>query len=49
MTQMELLLYFNPDMSDQEIERKMAEVNEEIRLTAEATKPVSPFQKILNA
>ena len=49
MTQKELLLYFNPDMSDQEIEFKMAEVNEEIRLTAEATKPISPFQKILNA
>ena len=49
MTRKELLLYFNPDMSDEEIEEKMADVNEETRTTAEAIRPESPFQKILNA
>ena len=49
MTQKELLLYFNPDMSDSEIEQKITETNEEVRRTAEAIKPESPFQRILNA
>tara|TARA_R110002020_G_scaffold454796_3_gene670753 strand:- start:1116 stop:2465 length:1350 start_codon:yes stop_codon:yes gene_type:complete len=48
MTQKDLLLYFNPDMSDFEIEEKLGEVREEIRVSAEATKPESPFQKLLN-
>ena len=49
MTQKELHLYFNPDMTDEELDRKMSEVNDEVRKTAEAIKPVSPFQRILNA
>jgi hypothetical protein len=49
MSHRDLLLYFNPDMNDQQLERKMAEVNRETRMTAEAIKPESEFQKILNA
>jgi hypothetical protein len=36
-------------MTDEELDRKMSEVNDEVRKTAEAIKPVSPFQRILNA
>lgn len=49
MTQKELLLYFNPDMTDQEIESKLAEVREEVKTNAEASTPESPFQRLLNA
>jgi len=49
MTQRELHLYFNPDLTDEELESKMAEVNDEVRKTAEAIKPETPFQRILNA
>jgi len=42
MTQKELLLYFNPDMTDEELDSKMGEVREEARITAEATQPVQP-------
>jgi hypothetical protein len=49
MTQRELHLYFNPDLTDEELESKMSEVNNEVRKTAEAIKPESPFQRILNA
>lgn len=49
MTQKELLLYFNPDMTDQEIESKLSEVREEAKTNAEASTPESPFQRLLNA
>jgi len=49
MTQRELHLYFNPDLTDEELESKMSEVNDEVRKTAEAIRPETPFQRILNA
>ena len=49
MTQKELLLHFNPDMSDNEIESKLNEVREETRINTEATQPLSTFQRLLNA
>tara|TARA_R110002110_G_scaffold212920_1_gene425933 strand:- start:1240 stop:2604 length:1365 start_codon:yes stop_codon:yes gene_type:complete len=42
MTQKELHLYFNPDMTDEELDSKMGEVREEARITAEATQPIQP-------
>tara|TARA_R110002012_G_C11642695_1_gene610803 strand:+ start:408 stop:1772 length:1365 start_codon:yes stop_codon:yes gene_type:complete len=53
MTKRELLLYFNPDMSDQELEAKMSEVREEkdqaVQDEREAQQPVSQLERILNA
>ena len=49
MTQRELLLYFNPDMSDNEIDSKLNEVREETRANTEATTPQSTFQRLVNA
>ena len=48
MSRKDLLLYFNPDMTDEELESKLSEVAEENRVQAEASKPTSTFQKILN-
>jgi len=49
MSKKDLLLYFNPDMTDEELETKLGEVREEVRTEAEATQPTSTFQRILNA
>ena len=49
MSQRELLLYFNPDMSDEEIQSKIDEVRTETRENAEATQPQSTFQRLVNA
>jgi hypothetical protein len=53
MTKKELLLYFNPDMSDEELEAKMSEVKEEkdqeVQQEREAQQPVSQLERILNA
>ena len=53
MTKRELLLYFNPDMSDEELELKMSEVkdekDQEIQAEREAQQPVSQIERILNA
>ena len=49
MSKKDLLLYFNPDMSDEELQAKLNEVREEVRTEAEATQPTSTFQRILNA
>ena len=49
MSRKDLLLYFNPDMTDEELENKLSEVAEENRVQAEASKPTSTFQRILNA
>ena len=53
MTKRELLLYFNPDMSDEELEVKMSEVKEErdqeVQAEREAQQPVSQIERILNA
>ena len=53
MTKKELLLYFNPDMSNEELQVKMSEVKEEkdqeIQAEREAQQPVSQLERILNA
>jgi len=53
MTQRDLLLYFNPDLSDEELESKMTEVKEEktaeIQDQRAAQQPVSQIERILNA
>ena len=53
MTKRELLLYFNPDMSDEELEAKLSEVKEEkdqeVQQEREAQQPVSQLERILNA
>ena len=48
MTQRELLLYFNSDMSSEEIDAKLGEVREEKKVNAESIKPQSTFEKLLN-
>ena len=42
MTQKDLLLYFNPDMTDSELDDKLGEVREEQKATVEATQPTQP-------
>ena len=42
MSKKDLLLYFNPDMSDEELESKLGEVREEAIADREATEPASP-------
>ena len=53
MTKRELLLYFNPDMSDEELDMKLNEVQEEkatqVQQEREAQRPVSQIERILNA
>ena len=53
MTKRDLLLYFNPDMSDEELEAKLSEVKEEkdqeVQQEREAQQPVSQLERILNA
>jgi len=48
MSQKELLLYFNPDMSEIEIEDKLNKISEEKRTQAELEKPQSEFQRLLS-
>ena len=53
MTKRDLLLYYNPDMSDEELEMKLGEVqeerNQEVQQQREAQQPVSQIERILNA
>ena len=53
MSQKDLLLYFNPDMSDEELEMKMGEMQEEkavgVQQEREAQQPISQVERILNA
>ena len=53
MTKRDLLLYFNPDMNDQELEEKLGEVaeerNQEVQQQRESQEPVSQVERILNA
>ena len=53
MTKRDLLLYYNPDMSDEELEMKLGEVqeerNQEVQQQREAQQPVSQVERILNA
>ncbi len=48
MSQKELLLYFNPDMSDEELEMKMSNIIQENQTIAESQQPQSTLQRILN-
>ena len=45
MSKKDLLLYFNPDMSDEELEVKLSEVREDTKQEAEATQPTTSFQR----
>ena len=47
MTQKDVLLYFNKDMSDAELEEKLGEIQEE-QAPPEPPQPQSTFQRILN-
>tara|TARA_R100000995_G_C3482780_1_gene125091 strand:- start:1486 stop:2838 length:1353 start_codon:yes stop_codon:yes gene_type:complete len=49
MSRKDLLLYFNPDMTEEELQSKLTEVREEVRTEAEETQPTSTFQRIINA
>ena len=42
MSRKDLLLYFNPDMTEEEIETKLGEVREEKQIEAEAKQPQQP-------
>ena len=42
MSKKDLLLYFNPDMTEEEIENKLGEVIEETQAEVEATQPKQP-------
>ena len=48
MSKKDLLLYFNPDMTEEELQNKLSEVAEETKVQAEASKPESAFQRIIN-
>jgi len=49
MSKRDLLLHFNPDMSDEELETKMGEVQEEKQQERDAQQPTSQIERILNA
>ena len=53
MSQRDLLLHFNPDMSDEELQMKLSELQEEkatqVQQEREAQQPVSQLERILNA
>lgn len=49
MTKRDLLLYYNPDMSDEELEMKLGEVQEERQQERDAQQPTSQIERILNA
>ena len=49
MTKKELLLYFNPDMSDEELEMKLGAVQEERQQERDAQQPPSQIERILSA
>ena len=48
ISQKDLLLYYNPDMSDEELETKMSGIMEENQQVANSQQPQSTFQRILN-
>jgi len=49
MSKKDLLLYFNEDMSEEELEKKLNEVREETKQEAETTQPTTSFQRLINA
>ena len=48
ISQKDLLLFYNPDMSDEELESKMSGIMEENQQVANSQQPQSTFQRILN-
>ena len=48
ISQKDLLLYYNPDMSDEELEMKLSGIMEENKTVANSKQPQSSFQRILN-
>jgi hypothetical protein len=48
ISQKDLLLYYNPDMSDEELEMKLSGIMEENQTLANSQQPQSAFQRILN-
>ena len=47
MTKKELLLYFNPDMNEEELDKKMGEVQEEKKLDKQAERPGSVLEALV--
>ena len=48
ISQKDLLLYYNPDMSEEELEMKMSGIMQENQQVANSQQPQSSFQRILN-
>ena len=48
ISQKDLLLYYNPDMSDEELEMKLSGIMQENQTVANSQQPQSAFQRILN-
>ena len=48
ISQKDLLLYYNPDMCDEELESKMSGIMEENQQVAISQQPQSTFQRILD-
>jgi hypothetical protein len=49
MDRTDLIRHFNPDITDEDLKTLMERVDENKRAEVEATKPISPLQRILNA
>ncbi len=49
MSREDLIRHFNPDISDEDLQAKMNQVDESKRAEAEAQKPLTAMQRILNA
>jgi len=48
ISQKDLLLYYNPDMSDEELDKKLSGIREENQQIANSQQPQSTFQRILD-
>ena len=48
ISQRDLLLYYNPDMSDEELDKKLSGIREENQQIANSQQPQSTFQRILD-
>jgi len=45
----DLFRHFNPDISNEDLQKKLSEVDESKKVEAEAVKPTSPIERLLNA
>ena len=48
ISQKDLLLYYNPDMSEEDLEMKLSGIMQENQQLANSQQPQSSFQRILN-